>query len=169
MSASYLLFYTCLGGIASYKFKIADLGDENHGSHVRRVIIRINRHGWRQKRAMRIAALVSSACTWRSDMRRNALGSHLEPIAPYDIISLFGKFQLPKCCVNAHKTRCMNLLCFYQVFCRNASFFSAPCPGAQLDTQSPVTWPARWEPERRSLSHGIAICWRWESLSESKS
>src|SRR5439155_25958976 len=30
-------------------------------------------------------------------------------------------------------------------------------------------WPVRWEPERRSLSHGMAPCWCWESLLESKS
>ena len=30
-------------------------------------------------------------------------------------------------------------------------------------------WPVRWEPERRSLSRGMAICWRWESPLESKS
>ncbi len=29
--------------------------------------------------------------------------------------------------------------------------------------------PVRWEPERRSLSRGMAICWRWKSPLESKS
>jgi len=82
---------------------LGKLGYENDRSHVWRVAIRINPQGRRQKHAIRIAALVSSAWAWRSDMRGNALGSHFDPIAPHEIVSVFGKLQPPKCRIDAHK------------------------------------------------------------------
>jgi hypothetical protein len=81
---------------------LGKLGYENHGSHMWRVAMPINRRRRRQKHAIRITALVSSAWARRSDMRGNALGSHFDPIAALEIVSFFGKLQLPKCRVNAH-------------------------------------------------------------------
>jgi hypothetical protein len=35
-------------------------------------------------------------------MRGNAFSNHLDPVAPHEVVSVFGELQLPKCRVDAH-------------------------------------------------------------------